>query len=386
MIYNMPMNKERRAAWVEINLSALIKNFETIRRVADGSAIVASVKADAYGHGAIACAKTLEFAGADYFGIATVDEAETLRNVGIKTPLVMYSAPPRGAVVDMIALGVTPAITTYEDARLFSEAAGNSANNTPMDIIVALDTGMGRIGFQNNENDVDEIIKIADLPNLRVSALASHFATSEEADTAYTLTQIANFKDFAARLASGGVRPNIKSIANSAALERFPEARMDAVRPGITLYGVSPSNKASWEAPALTPVMSVKANIVYIKKVPAGESISYGRRFTTSRESLIATLPLGYADGLPRNLTNRGGRVIIGGVLADIIGTVCMDQFMVDVTDIPNVREYDEAIVLGSAGDLSITATEIADKCGTIPYEILCRFGQQRLTRSYITD
>jgi alanine racemase len=378
------MDNKRRAAWVEINLDALKKNFEALRNLARGSAVVASVKADAYGHGANECSKALEVVGADYFGIATVDEAAELRNSGIKAPIVMYSAAPRGSIEKLLESEVIPTVTTYDDAVLLSDAAKHFPGQTPVNIIIAIDTGMGRIGFLNNERDIAEIRRIAELPNLRVSALASHFATSEEADTNYALAQIVAFNDFTARLASVGVAPNIKSIANSAALARFPESLFDVARTGISLYGIYPSKEVSREALPLTPVMSVKANIVYLKKVPPGFNVSYGRRFTASRESLIATLPLGYADGLPRNLTGKGGRVIINGVFAEIVGSICMDQCMVDVTDVPGIREYDEVVLLGSSGGLEITADEIAEKCGTISYEITCRFGSQRLTRVYI--
>jgi alanine racemase len=242
---------------------------------------------------------------------------------------------------------------------------------------------MGRIGFLRDDAAAVEIRRIAALPNLAISCIASHFATSEEDDTSYARGQIDAFNQFCARLSEAGIRPRARSIANSAAIARFPEARFEAVRPGISLYGVYPSDAVDRNILPLSPVMSVKARIVYLKKVPAGYSVSYGRHFTTSRESLIATLPLGYADGLPRNLSGAG-RVIIRGKYAPIIGSICMDQCMVDVTDIPDAREYDEATILGSDGGLSVTADEIAGKCSTISYEILCRFGQQRLERAYL--
>jgi alanine racemase len=377
------MEKIKRAARVEIDLGALQKNFEAIRALAGDAAVVCSVKADAYGHGAVRASRALADAGADGFGIATIDEAAELREAGITKPIVMYGVCPRGAANDALELGILTVVTTYEDAKLLSEAAARRNEASPAEVILSVDTGMGRIGFLDNEDGAAQIARIAALPNIALSGIASHFATSDEEDTAYTREQIDRFNSFYAQLENTGLRPRIRSIANSAAIARFPEARFAAVRPGIALYGASPSDSVDSGVLPLAPAMSVKANLVYIKKAPAGCSISYGRRFRTERESLIATLPLGYADGLPRNLSGSG-RVIIRGRYAPIVGSICMDQCMVDVTDIPGVCEYDEAVILGAAGDLRITADELAGKCGTISYEILCRFGQQRLTRVYL--
>ncbi|MDR1068888.1 MAG: alanine racemase [Clostridiales Family XIII bacterium] len=375
------MDTKRREAWVEIDLHALEQNFTAIRAAADGCAVVAAVKADAYGHGAVLVARTLEAAGAGYFGVATFDEAAALREAGIQTPLVMLGTTPRGCEADSIRLGIIPAVSAYEDALPFSEAAVLLRRNEPADIIIALDTGMGRIGFLGDEAARAEIAKIAELPGIRIGGIASHLATSEESDTAYTLGQIASFDEFCGQLTGDGIRPAVRSLANSAAISRFPASRYDAVRSGIMLYGIYPSGEVSRSSLPLTPVMSVRANIVCLRNVPAGFCVSYGKKFITQRESVIATLPLGYADGLPRVLTGTG-RVIIRGTFAPIVGTICMDQCMVDVTDVPGAQKYDEATLLGSSGGLSITAGEIAEKAGTITYETLCRFGQ-RLPKLY---
>jgi alanine racemase len=375
------MDTGRRAAWVEIDLRALKRNFETLRAAAAGSAVVAAIKADAYGHGAVRVGKALETAGADYFGVATLEEAAALRKAGIRTPLVMLGTIPRGCEADIIRLGIIPAISSYEDAHLLSEAVLITPEKQPADSIIALDTGMGRIGFLNEEASIAEIVKIAALPGIRIGGIASHLATSEETDTAYTLGQIAAFDGFCERLAAAGIRPPVRSLANSAATCRFPASRYDAVRPGIMLYGIYPSDNVDHASLPLTPVMSVRANVACLHSVPAGFCVSYGKKFVTQRESRIATLPLGYADGLPRILSNKG-RVIIRGTYAPIIGTICMDQCMVDVTEVEGVQKYDEVTLLGSSGGLSITAAEISETAGTIPYETLCRFGQ-RLPKLY---
>jgi alanine racemase len=234
----------------------------------------------------------------------------------------------------------------------------------------------------DNEESYRTIAAISQLPCLQIKGIFSHFATADEEDPSDALRQIEAFTQFKDNLSAAGVYCGMSTIANSAAIVTFPQSHFDAVRPGLTLYGLYPSEYIDKAALPLIPAMTVKAAIVYLKRVPPGFAVSYGMSYRTARESLIATLPLGYADGLPRLLSNRG-RVLVGGEYAPIVGAICMDQMMVDVTDIPDVKEYDEAVILGKQGENKISAEEIAAKSGTINYETVCRFGQ-RLPKMYI--
>jgi alanine racemase len=377
-------NELKRAAWAEIRLSDIRNNYRAIRDQAKDCDIIASVKADAYGHGAVKVAWELIKAGVNSLGVATLAEAAELRTAGIRTPLVLFGATPRGNTKDIADLRVIPVITTFEDARLLSETVERFYPSTTVEVFIGIETGMGRLGFLDDEEGMQAIIAIAGLSRLRIKGLFSHFATADEGDTDYASAQIEKFLAFERQLASFDIAPAYRSIANSAAIARFPEAHFEAVRPGLALYGLYPSEHVDKARLPLSPAMSVKCHIVYLKKTPPNFSVSYGRRFVTRRESLIATLPLGYADGLPRALTGKG-RILVNGVYAPIVGTICMDQCMADVTDVPGVREYDEVVLMGEQGNLSITAEEIAEKAGTINYEVVTRFGE-RLPKAYPVD
>jgi alanine racemase len=241
---------------------------------------------------------------------------------------------------------------------------------------------MGRIGLPPDESGVAETLRIHALPGLRLLGIFSHFATADEEDKSYAREQTRRFDAFCESLRQAGADPGMRTHANSAAVLELPDALYDAVRPGIILYGCHPSARTDAADFPLRPVMSVKAKITYLKRVPPGTSVSYGRAFTTGRESLIGTLALGYADGLPRVLTGKG-RVIVRGAYAPIVGTICMDQCMIDVTEIGDAAPGDEAIVMGSNGEKSVSAEEIGRKIGSISYEVLCGFGR-RLPKVYI--
>ncbi|MDR0874684.1 MAG: alanine racemase [Clostridiales Family XIII bacterium] len=374
-------NEARRAAWVEISLGSIADNFREIKRLAGDSETICCIKADAYGHGIVKTAWELIKAGADAFGVATIMEAVALRSAGIRKDIILLSATPRGNFKDVLDQNLTPVITSVEDARLLSEIAERTGAKNPIPYYAAVETGMGRLGFLYTEKGVADIVSLATMPHLRMKGIFSHFATSDETDLSYAHAQLRIFDAFATQLIKAGVDPGQKSIANSAAIMMLPEANFDVVRPGIVLYGLYPSGDVDKSRLPLSPSMSVRGYIVYLKKVPSGFSVSYGRHFTTARESLIATISIGYGDGLPRILGGKG-RVIVRGRYAPIVGTICMDQFMIDVTDVPGVTEYDEITVLGEQDGLAITAGEIAELAGTISYEIVCRFGQ-RLPKIY---
>jgi alanine racemase len=373
-------NEGRRAAWVEIRLSRIVDNFLELRRLSLGSAVIASVKADAYGHGAVKVSWELVKNGVDSLAVATIEEAVALRSAGIRTPVILYGLTPRGNAKDVIDLEITPVVSTYDDAVILQDAITMFAPQKNLEIFIALETGMGRLGFMGTKDDLEQIAQIAQMPNLKVKGLFSHLAASDSDDETYTNGQIDALRRFETALAEYGVAPSYCTVANSAATIKYPQAHFEAVRPGIALYGIYPQPSLADILP-LEPAMSVRANIVFIKEVPAGFCVSYGMKWRATRPSLIGTIPLGYADGLPRTLTGKG-HVIVNGVFAPIVGTICMDQCMVDLTDVPDIKEYDEAIIMGTQGGLTISAEEIAEMADTITYEVLTRFGQ-RLPKVY---
>ena len=400
-------NEARRAAWTEISTGNIRDNYHAIRALAPDSEMIACIKGDAYGHGIVKTARELVREGVEYLGVATIEEAAALRNAGILTSIVLLSPAPRGDVEDVVSLGLIPVITANEDAKLLSDAAVQFNVKEKIPFLAALETGMGRLGYMPAPESIDDIGALGALPGIRMLGIFSHFATADEPDLKYAQKQLEAFLAFDMNLKAAGVDTGKRTMANSAAIIALPESHFEIVRPGITLYGIKPSDSGtiyglprrarprdsmpggippaeSFEEPCLDlkPAMSVKANIVFIKRVPPGFSVSYGRRYTTERESLIATLPIGYADGLPRAATGKA-RALVRGRYAPIVGTICMDLCMADVTDIPGVTEYDEVVLLGEQGENAITAEEIAVSSDTNSYEVVCRFGQ-RLPRIYV--
>lgn len=369
-----------RPAWAEIDLSCIKHNITAIRDKVGALEIIGVVKADGYGHGAIEVSRVLLQNGVSTLAVATLGEAIALRDAGFTCPIIMLGLTPWAYHAELIKYNLTPVLASYMDTRTLSTLAVEA--NRTVEIFVAVETGMGRIGFMPTKESVTEIIGISKLPNILIKGIFSHFATADEKDKTYSRWQLENFNKFYRALDKAGVSINYRTHANSASIIELPDAYFDAVRPGIILYGCYPSDQVDRSLIALKPAMSLKANIVFLKRVPADYSISYGRKFITERESLIATLPLGYADGYPRLLSGKG-RVIVNGEYAPLVGNICMDQCMIDVTDIPGVRKYDEVVLIGSQGDKTILADEIAEKTGTINYEIVCRIGQ-RVPRVYI--
>jgi alanine racemase len=375
-----------RKTWVEIDLKALESNIVNIKKkLGDDVFITGVVKADAYGHGAVECAKVMRDTGVERFGVATITEGIELREAGITEPIVVLGLTPDECADQIVEYGLTPVICSIASARAVSAEAVREGK--PVDGLVALDTGMGRIGYLLGADDEEEraaaeIAEMMELEGFNAIGIMSHFSSSDEESREYTDGQLAKFNEFIERLAGKGIEPDWITISNSGAVLDYPEAKFDVVRPGILLYGCYPSESVSKDEVRLTPVMSVKANIVFIKDVPEGVSISYGRKFTTERRSRIATISIGYADGYPRTLTGKA-EVLIKGRRAKVVGSICMDQCMIDVTDIPDVKMGDEVVVMGTLGDEAITAEELAEKTGTINYEILCGFGM-RLPKVYL--
>jgi alanine racemase len=370
-----------RPTVAEIDLAALRHNYKTVGELTGGSRVLAIVKANAYGHGAIAIARELERCGVDFLGVALCEEAVELRNAGIKTPLMVLGGIYNSQCEDVFTYRIIPVLFDIETAlRLDALAAQNSLS---LKVHIKLDTGMGRIGILSR--DVDSFFdQLKKCKNLIVDGLLTHLAvadTSGAAADTFTIGQLSSFRELAARIRDKGFSPAYLHLANSAAIIRRLEPCFNLARPGLMLYGISPSQELAVD---LKPVMTLKTKIAALKKVPAGCSISYRRTCITSRESLIATLPVGYADGYSRQFSNRAA-MLIRGQRAPVAGMVCMDMVMADVTDIPDVRVHDEAVLLGSQGGQSIDSRELAEIARSIPYEVLCGISS-RVPRKYLNE
>lgn len=368
--------------WVEINLDALECNFDAVRKaLPENTKILAVVKANAYGHGAIGVAKFLEDK-ADYLAVAATDEALELRKNGVNCPILILGHIPYGDYDNIVKYKITPTISDFYEAELLSKAAVKAGVTAPLHI--AVDTGMNRIGFKCDEASIEEIKRIKELPDIEIEGVFSHFAAADMSDKAYTLKQLEKFDDFVNTLSEEGINAPIKHLYNSAGIADL-EKKYDMVRQGIILYGLRPSDEVEFNNIVVPqPVMSMKTRVVQVKSLPAGECISYGCTYTTEKETRVATLCAGYADGVTRVLSNNG-EVLIRGKRAEIIGRVCMDQFMVDVTDIPGVEAGDTATIFGTDGDETISVDEIAKKANTINYEIICNINS-RVTRVYMKN
>lgn len=330
---------------------------------------LAVIKADAYGHGAVLCAKALEDV-ADYFGVATIDEAVEIRKHSKKKILILgYTA--RGDYEQLVENDIIPAIYSFEDAKLLSETAERMGKVAA--IHFAVDTGMSRIGFQCDEEGIAEANKIFKLPNLNVEGAFSHFAKADETDKTFTALQVENFERFIGGLDK---RPEVLHIANSAGIIDFDTYRYDMCRFGISLYGYLPSDEVCSTKVELKPALTWLTHVTHVKYLEPGRIISYGGTFEVKKRMKVATVSIGYADGYSRACSNKG-RVLINGCFAPVLGRVCMDQIMVDVSEIDSVAPEDEVVLLGSSGGKTIDAEELAGLCGTISYEILCDIGKR---------
>jgi alanine racemase len=372
----------KRSAWVEINLTHLDFNIKNIlNKVGPSVEVMGIIKADGYGHGAISVAEVLRQNGVNSFGVATLHEAVALREAGSGETIVLLGLTPSEYADILVQYDLTPVVMSSENAKAFSNAA--QAAGKIIEGYVAIDTGMGRIGYLADDLSVlEDIKKINALSNFNMKGVFSHFATADAKDKSFALLQESKFQSFTSAMDKAGITVPSKTLANSAAIMELPSTHLNTARPGIILYGCYPSSEVDPAALEIKPVMSVKANISRLVQVPIGFSVGYGRKFIAQRESMIATLPLGYADGYPRPYSAFGW-VLVGGHVAPLAGNICMDQCMVDVTDVPEVKEGDEVILMGSDGTHTILADDIAKATGTINYEIVCAFGQ-RLPKVYV--
>lgn len=376
------MTDEERVLAI-VDLDAIASNIKNIRAKVDkNSGIIGIIKADAYGHGSVETAKVLLDNGADWLAVAVVDEGLNLRKNGITAPILLLGYTPELRLNDVINNGFIQTVYSYDTAKKLSEAA--SALGKKAVIHIKIDTGMGRIGYRVNEESADEIVKISKLPNIDVNGMFTHFSTADEADKSYTLEQYNKFVKMNDMLEKRGLHIPVKHAANSAAIMDFDNMMFNMVRPGIILYGAYPSDEVKKENLSLSPAMSIKTHVSYVKDVNEGDSISYGRKYTAPSKRRIATIPVGYADGFIRAYS-KGGKVLVRGEYAPIVGRICMDQFMVDVTDIDGVEVNDEVVLMGRQGDKEITADFIASVLDTINYEVFCTLSK-RVPRQYIQN
>lgn len=376
------MFRHLRPVWAEINLNNLEHNMQEIRKSTKSKDIIAVVKADAYGHGALEIAPVLLQSGASRLAVAVASEAVELRRGGLECPIMILGFTPPNLADVLIRYDIEQTVYNYELAYELSRMAVKK--NKIAKIHIAVDTGMGRIGFKADENSIEEVYKISNLPNIIIEGLFTHFSSADEKDKEYTNFQTEKYNWFYDNLVEKGIHINMRHISNSAAIIDMPEISYEAVRPGIILYGYYPSDEVDKSKLDIKPVMTWKANIVHLKVLNEGQYVGYGRKFKTERKSIIATLPVGYADGYTRMFSGRA-KVIINGKFAPVVGNICMDQCMVDVTDIEDVKVGDEVILMGRQGNCKFDADDIANVLGTIKNEVLCMVSK-RVPRIYIEN
>ncbi|MNM46753.1 Alanine racemase [compost metagenome] len=376
------MENSIRPVWAEVDLGRIEHNVKQIKSLCENKKIYGVVKADAYGHGALDIVQVLLKSGVTDLAVALITEALEIIKSGINVPILILGFTPLTFAEDILNNNIEQTVYDLEYAKKLSEIA--QEKNKTAKIHIAVDTGMGRIGFLPNEKGMEAVRQISKLPNINIEGIFTHFSTADEADKTYSLEQLAKFNKFVDDLENEGIKINIKHASNSAGIMDLPEAHFNAVRPGIIMYGYYPSNEVIKERLDLKPALTLKTSVVHVKTLPKDMYISYGRKYKTDKERVIATLPIGYADGYTRALSNKG-KVIVNGKLASIVGAVCMDQCMIDVTDVGTVKVGDEVILLGEHGNTRFNADDLAELLDTINYEIICMIGR-RVPRVYINN
>lgn len=382
------MKEILRRTWAEIDLDAVANNFDEVRNATHpGAAVCCVVKADAYGHGAVRMSKELEALGADCFAVSNLEEALQLRLAGISRPVIVLGFTPAEEAAKLAENDISQCVYSSEYAEELSKFA--AAADVTVKIHIKVDTGMSRLGFyfqdiNRDEPAVQEILSACALPNLYHEGIFTHFAVSDGGrdGDAFTMRQFGCFKEMIETLLREGVSFDARHCANSAAVFDYPLSHMDMVRAGIVLYGLMPSGELR-NRPNLKPVLSLRSVVSHVKTLKSGATVSYGRVFTAESEIKTATVPVGYADGYPRRLGEGGAEVIIHGKRCPIIGRVCMDQLMVDVSGLDDVKIGDVVTLIGNDGDETVTADELAEREGTINYEVVCGLSK-RVPRVYI--
>lgn len=379
---------KRKRFWAEIDMNAAEKNYNIIKsKLSKDTKLCCVVKANAYGHGAVYLSKLYERLGADFFAVSNIEEAMQLRNNGIKTPILILGYTPTSCASILAENNISQSVFSYSYAKELSKSAQN--DGVSVKIHIKLDSGMGRIGFDcihDSKKMLESIIDVCNMEGLVREGIFTHFALADEGEDGaeFTRTQYERFAQAIDELLKKGIDFEIKHCANSATTFEYPEYHMDMVRVGVVLYGLAPSKKVRG-CDALEPVMSLKSVISMIKELEVGDTVSYGCTYRAEKRVKVATAPIGYADGYWRSNAENGSQMLVRGQRANIIGRVCMDQLMLDVTDIKGVKEGDYITVIGIDKDEKITSEALAKNNSTIGYEIICSIGE-RVPRFYIKD
>ncbi|MFQ5612527.1 MAG: alanine racemase [Anaerolineae bacterium] len=372
---------ENLLTWAEIDLEAIAHNVKAVKaHLGPEVSVMAVVKANAYGHGAVPVARTALAAGADWLAVNRVEEGAALRQAGVRARILVLGYCPPAQATAVVEERLTPAVTTLETATALADRTRLSSR--PLPIHLKVDTGMGRFGLLPEEV-VDFARALQNLPSLQLEGIFSHFAVADEADTTFSRQQIQSYREVIAAVEAAGINLPLKHLANSAAALVLPNARYHLVRLGIAMYGLPPSNEIKWPV-GLRPAMTLKTRIARLRILPAGASIGYGRTYVTPAPTPIALAPIGYGDGYPRLCSNRGA-MLVRGQRAPVVGRVSMDQTSLDVSDIDQVTQDDEVVVFGRQGEAEITADEVAMWAETINYEIVTRLAA-RVPRIYLGD
>ena len=360
-----------RPTWAEIDLGAITHNARWLRDLVAPAEVCAVVKAWAYGHGPVQAAEAALAGGATWLAVALVEEGRLLRTAGVTEPILLLSEPPPWAFPELVALDLTPTLYTLEAVDAAAKAVADGPRE-PLAVHVKVDTGMHRVGAPLGT--AEAIVRaVAGHRELHLQGLYTHFAVADEPDRDdFTAGQLQQFLAFVDELGREGIRADMLHAANSAGAIAHAESRLDMVRCGIAVYGHAPSHEVAGASAGLRSALSLKTRVRYVKEVAAGDAISYGLRYTTPERTTVATVPIGYADGVPRRLSRNGGCVLVGGQRRPIAGSVTMDQIMVDCGPDAAVEVGDEVVLIGRQGDEEITAWEWADRCDTIAYEVLC--------------
>jgi len=371
-----------RPVWLEVNLDAIAHNVRRIKQIiGENTQIIAVVKANAYGHGAIEVSETLLENGVTMLGVAVIEEGIVLREAGIKAPILVCGLTMNDQLESLVMYNLTATICDLKAVKALSRIA--SKNKKKARVHIKIDTGMGRLGIPS-EDTLNFVKTINQMKNIEIEGIFTHFAATNEENGIYTRKQFEKYKKALLELEREGINIPLKHVANSAAILSSSCFHLDAVRPGIIIYGLFPSPKAK-QAVQLKPVAEFKTKIVFLKEAPAGKNIGYGETYTTTRPTRIATLPVGYADGYSWLLSNNG-EVLVRGERAPIIGRICMDLCMIDVTHIERVQIGDEAVLWGKQGSEMISVEEVAQKTGSIVYEVICMVDKERVPKIFIKD
>jgi alanine racemase len=374
------MKKLLGSTWVEIDLDAIAQNVRNIKTlIGEKIELMAVVKGNAYGHDILEISSIVLKNGATRLAVARLEEGIFLRKVGITVPILVLGLTPKQQVELLVSYNITPTVCRYETIEKLSGFAVKEDKTAKVHIKV--DTGMGRIGIFP-KHVLDFVTKVKAFKNIEIEGIFTHFSVADEKDKDYTETQFKKFTEIFTILEKEGIEIPIKHVGNSATFLDFPHMWLDLVRPGISIYGLYPSTEVQKTA-KLNSAHSFKTRIIFLKELPVGESIGYGRTFTTKRRTKVASLPVGYADGYNRHLSNQG-EVLVRGRRFPVIGRVCMDQCMIDVTNLPQVEVGDEVVLWGRQGQEEITVEEIADKIGTINYEIVHLPDKKRVAKLFI--